>query len=46
MIRIFSDLQFTFPYIDNLPFGSKSWDEHLEHAIMIIDRLNKVNLKY
>jgi RNase H-like domain found in reverse transcriptase/Reverse transcriptase (RNA-dependent DNA polymerase)/Integrase zinc binding domain/Integrase core domain/Chromo (CHRromatin Organisation MOdifier) domain/Retrotransposon gag protein/Zinc knuckle len=45
MARIFSDLNFTFPYIDNLPFGSKSFDEHLEHATLIIERLNQVNLK-
>ena len=41
---LFHDLPFTMPYFDNLPFGSKSWDEHLDHAIMIVDRLNKVNL--
>ena len=45
MSQIFSDVPFTFPYIDNLPFGSKTWKEHFEHASIIIDRLNKVNLK-
>jgi hypothetical protein len=45
MSQIFSDMQFTFPYIDNLPFASKTWEEHYEHAAMIIDRLNQVNLK-
>jgi hypothetical protein len=43
--QLFHDLPFTVPYFDNLPFGSKSWDEHLDHAIMIVDRLNKVNLR-
>jgi hypothetical protein len=45
MSHIFRDIQFTFPYIDNLPFASKTWDEHTDHAIVILDRLNKVNLK-
>ena len=43
--QLFHDLSFTIPYFDNLPFGSGSWDEHLDHAIMIVDRLNQVNLK-
>ena len=43
--QLFHDLPFTIPYFDNLPFGSKSWDEHLDHAITIVDRLNQVNLK-
>ena len=45
MSHTFRDIPFTFPYIDNLPFASKSWEEHAEHAIVILDRLNKVNLK-
>jgi len=45
MSHVFHDLPFTFPYIDNLPFASKSWEEHAEHAIIILDRLNQVNLK-
>ena len=43
--QLFHDLPFTIPYFDNLPFGSKTWDEHLDHAITIVDRLNQVNLK-
>ena len=43
--QLFHDLPFTIPYFDNLPFGSKSWDDHLDHAITIVDRLNQVNLK-
>ena len=45
MNRIFSDLPFVKPYLDNLPFGSHSWDEHVEHALLIIERLNQCNLK-
>jgi hypothetical protein len=40
-----SDLSFTFPYLDNLPFGSRSWDEHRDQALIIITRLNQLNLK-
>ena len=43
--QLFHDLPFTVPYFDNLPFGSKSWDEHLDHAITIVSRLNQVNLR-
>ena len=42
---LFHDLLFTMPYFDNLPFGSQSWDDHLDHAITIVHRLNSVNLK-
>jgi hypothetical protein len=45
MNRIFSDLPFVKPYLDNLPFGSHNWDEHIEHALLIIERLNQCNLK-
>src|SRR6185369_15805873 len=45
MSHIFRDLPFTFPCIDNLPFASKNWEEHAEHAMVILDRLNKANLK-
>jgi hypothetical protein len=41
----FSDLPFTFPYLDNLPFGSSNWDDHRDQALTIIDRLNRLNLK-
>ena len=43
--KIFHDLKFTRPYIDNLPFGSRSWSEHAEHAGLILKRLNECNLK-
>jgi hypothetical protein len=45
MSRILSDLPFTFPYLDNTPIGSKTWEEHLEHALILVTRFNKVNLK-
>ena len=45
MTRIFSDLPFCAPYIDNIPFASKDWETHSQCAMSIIDRLNKVNLK-
>ena len=45
MVELFHDLPFVFPYIDNLPFASHTWDEHYQHAYAIIDRLNSVNLR-
>lgn len=45
MTGIFHDLPFTFPYIDNLPFGAQGWPEFCERAIAIIERCNRVNLK-
>jgi hypothetical protein len=45
MTRIFHDLPFCFPYVDNIPFVSTDWETHTLCAMAIIDRLNKVNLK-
>ena len=45
MSRIFSDLPFCYPYVDNLPFASKDWITHTHYATLIINRLNSVNLK-
>ena len=45
MNTLFSDMPFVFPYLDNITFASKTWDEHEKHAKMIIDRLNSVNLR-
>lgn len=45
MSRVFADLPFVRPYLDNLPFGSLTWDEHVEHARLIIERCNGCNLK-
>ena len=39
-----SDFPWTFAYLDNIPFGSKSWDEHRQHALCIINRLTQLNL--
>ena len=44
MIRVFKDLPFVYPYIDNIVFASKDWEEHEQHAKAIIDRLTSVNL--
>ena len=43
--RLFHDMPFVYPYIDNLPFASRTWQEHEHHARMIIERLNSVNLR-
>jgi transposase InsO family protein len=45
MTRIFSDLPFCTPYVDNLPFAASDWDTHLQQAILIVERCNQVNLK-
>ena len=42
---IFKDLDFVDPYIDNLPFGSRTWEEHADHAALILMKLNQFNLK-
>lgn len=42
--RIFSDLTFCYPYVDNLPFASRGWETHAEQACAIVDRCNQVNL--
>ncbi len=38
-------LDFIRPYIDNLPFGSRNWAEHLMHAKAVLQRLNECNLR-
>jgi hypothetical protein len=45
MTRIFSDLPFCSPYVDNLPFAACDWETHLQQAILIVERCNQVNLK-
>ena len=45
MSFVFRDLPFTFPYFDNIPFGSRSWKEHAAHIQAIIDCLNSYNLR-
>ena len=43
--QLFNDMPFVFTYIDNICFSSRTWDEHLEHAAAIVERLNSVNLR-
>ena len=43
--KLFADMPFVFPYIDNLPFASKTWEEHKMHTKMIIDRLNEYHMR-
>lgn len=43
--NLFSDMKFVYPYIDNLGFASKDWEQHYKHAAAIIERLNSVNLR-
>ena len=42
---IFNQVPATFPYFDNIPFGSKSWSEHATHTFAIIDICNQHNLR-
>ncbi len=45
MCQLFSDMPFVFPYIDNIAFASRTWEEHIRHATAIMERLNSVNLR-
>jgi transposase InsO family protein len=45
MMRIFSDMPFCMPYVDNIPFASKNWESHRDHAFLIIVRLTQCNLR-
>lgn len=45
MMRIFSDMPYTIPYVDNIPFASTDWKSHRDHAFMIINRLTQCNLR-
>ena len=45
MVNIFSDIKFVKPYIDNLPFASSDWNVHFDQALVIIERLNQINLR-
>ncbi len=45
MSGAFADLPFTFPYLDNLPFGSSDWGSHRDQALTLIERCNQLNLK-
>jgi transposase InsO family protein len=37
--------RFVRPYLDNLPFGSRDWAEHLVMSKAILQRLNECNLR-
>ena len=43
--RLFADMPFVICYIDNIAWGSDSWEEHRAHAHAILERLNSVNLR-
>lgn len=42
---LFHDCDFLSPYIDNLFFASDSLDDHLQHAIIILERCNRYNIR-
>jgi transposase InsO family protein len=42
---VFSGIPATFPYFDNIPFGSRTWDEHETHTYAILDLCNRYNLR-
>ncbi len=44
IMRLFQDMPYVYPYIDNIVFASKDWEEHEAHAKAIIDRLTSVSL--
>jgi hypothetical protein len=43
--HLFADMPFAQPFIDNIAFASDSWEQHLLHSKLIIERLNSVQLK-
>ena len=45
MSYVFSGMDFTMPYFDNIPFGSQNWEEHSRHIKIILTRLNQLNLR-
>ncbi len=45
MSQVLEGLPLTFPYIDNIPLGSTTWDEHERMAVEIVRRLNAANLQ-
>jgi hypothetical protein len=42
--HLFLDMPYVYPYIDNIVFASKTWEEHEKHAQAIIERLTSVAL--
>jgi transposase InsO family protein len=45
MSHVFSGLDFSMPYFDNIPFGSRTWEDHAQHIEIILTRLNQLNLR-
>ena len=45
MQSVFSNMPFVLIYVDNIIFGSHSWEEHALHARAVISRLSSVNIK-
>ena len=45
MQSVFSDMPFVLVYVDNIIFGSHSWEEHALHARAVISRLTSVSIK-
>jgi transposase InsO family protein len=43
--RLLRGIARCFPYFDNIPFGSFTWEQHAEQALIILRRLNAANLK-
>ena len=42
---VFRGCDFTEPYLDNTPVGSRTWDEHITHCSTVLLRLNQANLQ-
>ena len=42
---LFADYEFTIPYLDNIPVGSRTISEHISHLLLVIQRCNQYNLK-
>jgi len=45
MNRILGDLQFVQIYLDDLTIHSGTFEEHLDHIEIVLERLGKINLK-
>jgi transposase InsO family protein len=45
MQYVCSDIAATFPYFDNIPFASNTWEEHATHTYAILDTCNNFNLR-
>ena len=43
--HFFADMPWVIAYMDNIAWGSSSWEEHLAHTVAVFERLNSVNLR-